>query len=226
MREEYKILLKRVKGEREKHQMDQSTMGHLLGMGQSLYSRAEGGYKCFDYNELCRMCTSGVDVYYIFTGRRSLGRWDDLFAGADFEHLYACLQMVCTLAIADRNMSSFTAEWGQIYYAIQYIEYVNYKFGGEQNIFRSVRAYEGKNQLEMTDIIGVDVKKLRHLEKGKDLPDSRFIHQMYQAYGISPGLFLQDKQCLKSELSCLLDDMGDETRQRIISLFKTTLRKT
>ena len=226
MREEYKILLKQVKGEREKHQMDQSAMGQLLGMGQSLYSRAEGGYKCFDYNELCKMCTSGLDVYYIFTGRRSSDNWHDLFTEADFERLLACLKMICTVAIAERNTSTFTAEWEQIYRDTQYIEYADYTFAGEKNIFRSVRAYEGKSQIQMTDIIGVDVKKLRLLENGKVLADSKFIHQIYQAYGISPGLFLQDRQCLQSEISFLLDGAGDEVRQKIISLVKFILEKS
>ena len=46
----------------------------------------------------------------------------------------------------------------------------------------------------MADKIGVDVKKLRELEKDRCLPDSEILWKTYHEFGISPMYILKDTE--------------------------------
>ena len=54
----------------------------------------------------------------------------------------------------------------------------------------------------MADKIGVDVKKLRELEKDRCLPDSEILWKTYHEFGISPMYILKDKEGTIREGEC------------------------
>ena len=66
MDHDYQLVLRRLREERERRNLTQRLLCYNMKMLQSHYSRAESGNKRFSYNELKGLCTSDVDVLYVF----------------------------------------------------------------------------------------------------------------------------------------------------------------
>ena len=67
----------------------------------------------------------------------------------------------------------------------------------------------------MAHKLGVDVKKLRDLENGRNLPDSELLCRLYEVFGIPPALILKDKSGVLSEVSILLEMMDRSYKERV-----------
>lgn len=72
----------------------------------------------------------------------------------------------------------------------------------------------------MADTLGVDIKKLRELEKGRQLPDSELIWKMYDLFRVSPAFVLKDAKGMLNELNYVLDLMEEEDRNIILEILK------
>ena len=202
-------------------------MGKMLKMTQSHYYKAANGEKRFGYYELQAMCNSELDVYHIFTGKRSSRKdyFDASFWEADYEQLLVCLKIIHMVAGANKRGGAEAKEWERIFKDTHYIEYALYIIAEEQNVFKAVRTYKGIKQMEMADELAMDVKKLRALESNHILPDSELIFKMYSIYSVSPALFLKDAKCLKNEICYLVDSVGENVRQNLLTCVKDTLEK-
>ena len=166
------------------------------------------------------MCTSSIDVYYVFTGRRSINDFKYIYLDASFEELLVCLKCINTIA-KEKRLSC--KGWELIYYHTEYIEFAEWSIAKEKNIFKATRLYLGKKQSEMSKILGVDVKKFRSLENNDLPPNSEMIFEMYKSFKVSPVLFLRDKRCLEKEINCLIESVEEEVRQQILSIIEFTL---
>ena len=62
----------------------------------------------------------------------------------------------------------------------------------------------------MSQMINVDIKKLRDLENGRVLPDSEIIWSMYCIYNIPPALLVKSKIDLASMIDNLLSSVEPE----------------
>jgi len=215
----YEQLLQRLDEERTNHHITQIEISKILNMTQSHYCKAENGQKYLGYDELCNMCTTDIDVYYIFTGRRSTKNYNYLLSGATFDELLVCLNFINMIA-QKNNRGQY---WEEIYNHTKYIEFAEWIIDAKKNIFKATKIHFGKKQGAMAKIIGVDVKKLRSLEKKDTLINSEIVFEMYKLFGISPSLFLRNKKCLQNEISCLIDIGDEEIRQKIISIIEFTL---
>lgn len=215
----YKYLLQRLEKERTSHGITQTEISRILKMSQSHYCKVENGQKFLGYNELSKMCTSDIDVYYIFTGRHNTNNYDHLLSVPTFDELLVCLNYINMIAQQNKD----NKYWSEIYYYTRYIEFSEWTIGAEKNIFKATRVHLGKKQSEMANTLGVDVKKLRSLEINDLPPNSDIIFEMYKSFGVSPSLFLRDKRCLQSEISCLIDSGDEEIKQRILSIIEFTL---
>ena len=227
MGEDYGKALNRLEDERLEYKITQGKMGKMLKMTQSHYYKAANGEKRFGYYELQAMCNSELDVYHIFTGKRSSRKdyFDASFWEADYEQLLVCLKIIHMVAGANKRGGAEAKEWERIFKDTHYIEYALYIIAEEQNVFKAVRTYKGIKQMEMADELAMDVKKLRALESNHILPDSELIFKMYNIYSVSPALFLKDAKCLKNEICYLVDSVGENVRQNLLTCVKDTLEK-
>ena len=227
MGDDYGKALDRLEDERMEYKITQGNMGKMLKMTQSHYYKAANGMKRFGFYELQAMCDSELDVYHIFTGKRSRRKdyFDVLFWEAHYEALLACLRYIHMVAGVNKKAGPDAGEWERIFEDTHYVEYALYIVAKEQNIFRSVRTYKGIKQMDMADELAMDVKKLRALESNHILPDSELIFNMYSIYGVSPALFLKDAKCLKNEICYLVDSVGESVRQNLLICVNDTLEK-
>ncbi len=216
-----KEVLSRVKEERKNCKITEAEISICMGMGRSHYSKAENGHKRFGFNELVNMCSSNMDVYYIFTGKRAKGKVYiyDKYEQASNDQLVAIMKCINGIAGLRRKNNIYSAEWRDIFYSTYYINHI------DQNIFRAVRLHKGMTQVQMAGEIGVDVKKWRDLETGQVLPDGELIYRMYKKYKVSPSIFLKAAGCFRGEIDYLLDNASDEVRKSLMGCIKFVLEE-
>lgn len=221
MSSDYLFLLQRLKEERVRRNLTQRMLCYCMKMQESHYSKAEAGHRRFSYQEMKGLCNSDVDVLYVFTGKRAKnepGFRDPL--GTGFEEAICCLNIIYILAgfvySIRRNKGSFE----YIQKQLRYLQCGNASSGAKSNVFCYVRNRCGYTQQKMADLLGIDIKKLRALEKGKLLPDSEIIWKMCDLFQISPAFILKDSKGLWSELSYVLDLLENEDRDTVLQILE------
>ena len=70
----------------------------------------------------------------------------------------------------------------------------------------------------MADKIGVDVKKIKGVEKDRCLPDSEILWKTYHEFGISPMYILKDKEGIIHEVDALLEISEKECTEKILEI--------
>ena len=219
MDNEYLNVLRRLREEREKLNLTQRLLCYRMKMLQSHYSRAESGNKRFSYYEIKGLCTSDVDVLYVFTGKKPKGEQELLdLQDCSLEELICYLNTVYILAKTVKKMGGKSAVYGIIQKQLEYIQYGNGGTGAKNNIFYCVRDRQDYTQQKMADMLGVDIKKLRELENGRILPDSEMIWKMYDLFQVSPAFILEDAGGLRKELNYVLDLLEEEDRKLVIRI--------
>lgn len=225
MGSDYSDVLRRLKEEREKLKLTQRLLCYHTRMLQSHYSRAESGSKRFSYNEIKGMCTSDVDILYIFTGKKSksgqeLSELRECSRGELLCYLSTVYILVKTVRLVDRSRVSFEL----IQKHLEYLQYGNGSIRTKNNIFYCVRNRRGYTQQKMADMLGVDIKKLRQLENGKILPDSEVIWKMCELFQISPAFILEDAKGLWKELNYVLGLMEEDAKEIVLPILENEYR--
>ncbi len=209
----YKNVLERLKEERINRNKSQAEMGQLIHMSQSHYSKIEQGKRHLTYYEIQCLCESDIDSFYVFTGMRSPRRSNEHFQKFSYEELVVYLKII--YGVIEYLYICKPSENGKCLY-----ENVKYSMGvitlieRNNNVFGALRRILGCNQRKMSEIVQVDIKKLRGLENGKVLPDSEIIWRMYYLYGIPPALIVKSKTDIINTIDNLLcavdEDCGKE----------------
>lgn len=221
MNSDYKAVLQRLREERVKLNLTQRLLCYRMKMLQSHYSRAESGSKRFSYNEMKGLCTSDVDIFYVFTGKKSR-RGQEFMALREFGrgeilcYLNTMYLLAKTVRLVDRNRISFELVQKQL----DFLQYGSGNMGNQSNIFYSVRNQRGYTQQKMADYLGIDIKKLRGLEYGKIRPDSEMVWKMYHLFEISPAYILEDDKGLWKELNYVLDLLENNEREMVIRILE------
>lgn len=221
MDNDYLSVLQRLKEERERRNMTQRLLCYHMKIQQSHFSRAETGQRRFSYHELEGLCTSDVDVLYVFTGKKTNSRRhfpEEINLSP--EELICLLNTMYTLASAAWFINRKKSSFEKIHQQLEYIQCGNGHALGKINVFHYVRNNRGYTQRKMADMLGVDIKKLRELEKGRLLPDSEIIWKMYDLFRISPAFILNDPKGLRNELNYILDLLEDEDQEIILRILE------
>ena len=225
MNEAYNDVLKRLKKERLRLSLTQEEMARYARMNQSNYSKIELGSRRLSYNELKYLCDTDIDLYYIFTGCKCEGKYNEAF----FDYSY--LELLCILniisSIADlRCVKDGGDNRREAFSQTGLFRLSDWEYRLNRNVFLCLRQVLEYSQCEMAAKLGVDVKKLRMLENGGCMPDSELICKLYQMFKISPAVVLKDKQGLINEICILLNDMdegtGKDEFQLVNSIQQTT----
>lgn len=219
MDSKYQNVLQRLKEEREKRNLTQRLLCYRMKMLQSHYSRAESGSKRFSYYEIKGLCTSDVDVLYVFTGRKPASESEELnLEECGMEEILCFLNTVYTVAKAVNLTDAKRTSFGNIQKQLEYTQYGNGDMGAKNNVFYCVREWHDYTQQQMADLLGVDIKKLRELENGRILPDSEMIWKMYDLFQVSPAFILEDVGGLRKELNYVLELLEEDDRKLIVQI--------
>lgn len=221
MEDNYDSVLRRLKEERMRRNMTQRLLCYYMQIQQSHFSRAETGQRRFSYHELKGLCRSDVDMHYIFTGKRTKsGREFLCLSEPSLEELICFLNTIHALSSIARFADQSGTSFGEIHRQLEYLQCGSGNAKGQANVFLCVRNHCGYTQNRMSDSLGVDIKKLRELEKGRLLPDSELIWKMYSLFRISPSLILKDVKSMWNELNYILELMDDTDRDIVLRILE------
>ncbi len=214
----YEDVLKRLKEERNRICWSQKEMSQCVRMSQSNYSKVELGLRRLNYYELKCLSESDVDLHYIYTGQKGSDRYKDFFCNCSYSELICFISVIYSIVVLRCGKDS-AGKWKSILEKIKYVPLIedNQK---PNNIFLMLRRLNDYQQQKMAEIVGVDVKKLRDLEKGRSLPDSELLCRLYDFFGIPPAVILKDKRGLESEISIFLEMLNADDRKEILEVIK------
>lgn len=219
MNDSYFSVLQRLREERERRNLTQQLLCCHMKIQQSHFSKAETGQRRFSYRELEGLCRTDIDVLYVFTGMRAkAGREFLTFAEPGLEEILCLLNIVYILADAAWSADCSKTSYEQIRRLLEYIKCGS--GNGRSNVFHYIRNKRGYTQQKMADALGMDIKKLRELEKGRLLPDSEIIWKMYDLFHVSPALILKDPRGLLHELNYVLDLLEDSDREIMLRILE------
>lgn len=238
MNNDYNSFLLRWKEERKRCGLTQQQLCRCMKISQSTLSKSETGKRRFTYPEIKGACTSGMDVYYVFTGSRAESAWalpelpeqpepvpeESLcHLGIVYAHASAvkALTRFRTFSKALSGGSSIASSqisFEKIQQQLDYLQYASGSTMSNQNTFYCVRHYYGHTQKKMAGMLSMDIKKLRKLEKGQLLPDSEIIWRMYGQFRVSPAFILKDAAGLRNELDYVLGLLKDDDREIILQI--------
>ena len=217
----YISILPRLREERERRNLTQRLLCYHMQIQQSHFSKAETGQRRFTYHELEGLCATDIDVLYVFTGKRPKTGLEFLNpAELGLEEIICLLNIVYDLADTAWSANRYKTAFEQIRQQLEYIKCGSGNDKTKSNIFHYVRIKCGYTQQKMADTLGIDIKKLRELEKGRLQPDSELIWKMYDLFHVSPALILKDPRGLLNELNYVLDLLEDDDREIMLRILE------
>jgi len=235
MNNDYRDFLLRLKEERLRCGLTQQQLCCHTETTQGCFSRAETGHIHISFPKLRKFCTSGMDIFYAFTGNKAANRLDFLEpSAASPEELLSLLGIVYIHAdavrIQGRILSGVSAgthssifrdsPFGIVWEQLSYLQYLSGSTRTSRNIFYCLRNHYGYTQWNMADLLGMDVKKLRNLEKGRRSPDSEVIWRLCNQFHVSPAVILHDPRGLWNELNYVLGLLEDTHREAMLRILK------
>lgn len=217
VQETYDLFVKRLREERAGTQLTQKEMAVKLKMSESHYSKAETARRRLSFFETKWLCETPVDSFYIFTGKRVDRQYSEIFSKCEYEELLCHYEFVCMVALHPGlgRTGGLNAEDRRI---IEYARYLLVMEQADKTIFKKHREYREYSQRQMAELLGVDSKKLRDLEKGKLLPDSELIWQMSSQLQIPFSLVLKDRNGLISEICSWLERLEPDKRELVLKM--------
>mgnify|MGYP003496293445 FL=1 len=213
----YNEVLKRLIEERKRLGLSQKEMAQLVHITQSNYSKVEKGLHRLSYEELKYLSKAKVDIFYIFTGYRCVGKYVEYFQQYTYAELCCYLGIMYSLIVLN-DCKSNTTQWKDIAKRVKYVPLV-LDCKKSSNIFLVIRHMTDSRQKPMAEKLGVDIKKFRELEKDRCMPDSEIIWKLYNLFLISPAVVLKDKNSIINEISSLLET-AEENGVEIIDIIK------
>ena len=145
-----------------------------------------------------------MDVNYIFSGQRINHYYRGLLGDCSYREAMALFNVMASV-ITYYWESERTDFWKGMYQRVRFMHLIDIDCIEQQNIFLLVRQDLKYLQSQMAELLEVDIKKLRDLEKGKSMPDSELLWFMYDRFYIPPAVILKSKKGLLGEMSCLME---------------------
>ena len=192
-------------------------------------ARPNQGFGVFPSLKPGKLCSS-INIFYVFTGKKADASWvSQKLALSTTEEILCHLYTVQTITNALQNINrsksisgvSADSSYGRIREQLKYLHYFPGGSASSKNIFYNVRNYFGHTQKKMAAILGMNIKKLRDLEKGRRLPDSEVIWEMYACFHVSPAFILKDADALRDELDYVLGLLDRNDREIILQILET-----
>ena len=216
----YEDVLNRLKEERRRLGLTQRELGGCVRLTQVGYSKVESGARRLNYYEVKYLCDSEVDVHYVFTGLKCPIVFREFFQEFNYTELMNLFSILTSVAEM-RDDKDGDSRWRRMIWYAEIFSSVGEESSADPGVFLNLRRFMGYNQHSMAEKLGVDVKKLRDLENGRNLPDSELLSRLYSCYGICPAVVLKDRNCLASEIGCLLDGYNFEAADSVIQILRS-----
>lgn len=189
MENSYTMVIQRLIEYRIAKGYSQDEMAELLGLTQSHYCKIELGKKVITNETLLKKYEIGMDIDYLITGQ---------------ETKYSSLDNIvekCPLGKRTFFMNiiiSYINVWlknngESLLFCQKELEILKFRIdkeNGQNNgtVWECIRKINNISQEKMTDILDVDRKTYRKIEKGTSMPNVELLTNLYNALGYYPSL--------------------------------------
>ena len=220
MNESYQNVLQRLKEERKRKKWSQEQISRQLRMSQSHYSKVELGKRRFTYYEVQYLYGLEVDAHYIFTGQKIGTEQEVFFSNCDYRELNFYMHILAYVAeylYVVRRLSN----WETVYKELKYIGYITAPDRINDNSLFALRRAVECSQQKMAEKLGVDIKKIRSMENGESLPDSKILWNLYQFFRIPPAVFIKSERGMVCAIGCILSMLGEEKSEHAMTVVES-----
>ena len=193
----YTSVVSRLKEYRKKMNLTQKQMGLLLNVTQSHYCKLESGMKIIAKKSLLQFSNNGGDVQWLITGKTCQdGIFNDYFAQFKDEQSKVSFLEISIWTIKQGLKLSHYSDVSRLHnvYKIMYLMFWNNE---SYSVWNAIRDVESLTQMEMADILEINVKQYRRLEKGISEEDTTILLSLYIKLNYSPLLLIErDMWCI------------------------------
>lgn len=200
---------------RKKYHMSQNEFCGMLGITQNHYTSIENGKFCLTDERLQCFLKHGGDVGYILTGDETVHGITDQYLSClknDEQRAmfikYACMitKMACKKYAQEELSSLRTVE--------KYVNLLDME-QKDNTIWENIRTVEDMSQVKFADILEIDVKRYRKIEKMEQNPNAEILQKVYNKLGYSPWIFLNRKMYYVNEINKIWKKFPDSVREEL-----------
>lgn len=200
---------------RNKLKLSQTEMGTLLGVNQSHYSKLEAGIKIISYDSLYSFMNKGGDVQYLLTGKRTeesdLQKYVNACSNENMKaQIYRLILWLVNQGVMMENKSSILPT--QTYVNLFLADRDYFKISR----WKSIREFEDLSQVEMAQLLDINIKRYRRIEKGYTKPDAEILSKLYKELGYSPLIFLKNDIFYVDGLNEVWRDLSWNTKNKLL----------
>lgn len=196
MNEVYERMLKRLEGYRRRQGYSQEEMGSIFGVTQSHYSKLEQGKKVISGATLQKLSKQNIDIDFLVTGEATLRtELNDYMERCANEYKEELLQMLVWLVNRGIRMMNKSAEWGRVDYQkdIELFHLKEWNSLAKERVWYGIRRVNHLTQVQMSEILDINIKKYREIEKVNRIPDAEVLVNLYVATGVRPSFLFAEE---------------------------------
>lgn len=210
----YSKVLQRLSTYRKSLNKTQAEMGEQFGIDQSHYWKIESGSKRISYKSLKCFEEQGGDVSYLITGvSRNYGKMDELVNSCRTKEGKRELLEVMLWAINQGIRLNHEIERlsPKSYRSLKLLQ-------GEDDsgsIWENIRKVEGISQTRMAEILDINIKRYRRIEKMLVYPDAEILNTLYCELEYSPLAILDAQLYYLDEMNYIWERFPDTIKSRL-----------
>ncbi len=180
--------------------LTQEKMSEVVNLTQSHYSKLERGTKIISNDVLSKLMKNACDVDYLITGvetKRTI--LDEMFSRCPEESKADLLELMVWAVNQGLNVESIKKNNEQIDFEKE-IDILKYNIkNNKDTIWQHIRKTNKLTQEKMADMLDINIKRYRNIEKEKIKPDADILSTLYEELGYQPTLIMKsDKNYLMS----------------------------
>lgn len=216
---QYRLVVERLEAYRKNYHIVQVQMADLLEVTQSQYSKIELGKIKLSFDSVRKLYQSGWDIDMIITGETSvplLAELEGMLVESPGQEL------INSLKLCESAMEKWCSE-DKTDMPVGCKLMKNYLLSEkEMTPMQRLRMICGESQVDMAEMIGVNIKKYRDLEKGKVNPDAELLANIYEKTACKPKFFLDETAYYLSVVSeeCKENPQKEEQVRELLTIKK------
>lgn len=214
---QYDLIVRRLEEYRRKYNIMQNEMADYLEITQSQYSKLEMGKIKLSYDVLDKVYKYGWDIDLIITGEHSnpvLKSLERVLVESSRK------EFVSWLRLCEWAMEQWLDE-GRKTSIIGYKLIKTFIYAEKElTPLQKLRLTYGLSQARMAEIVGVNIKKYRQLEKGSINLDAELLANIYEETRCRPLFFMDEETYYLSVISeeCRYDSQREEQLNYLLSI--------
>lgn len=199
----------------------QQEMGRYLAVTQPHYLKLERGLKKISRRSLDAFQAAGMDVLWLLTGKHAENGELDHYLNKvdDAVRKKAILEPAIWITKEGTRMCNFEFEPSlQKAYELMKVTELDEKF-----IWLKIRKVEKLTQIQMSEVLDINIKRYRKVEKGLIQEDAEILASLYENLNYSPMLIMDRKRYCHDELNRIFERFPEAVKNNVREYMESSL---